>query len=304
MTTRTTGHTPTGGNSVDGPWGITTSVGLTALAVAAARAVENDRGDALVRDRFAAGFVRAANPEHPLPTTDAQLDGQDAWASMTDFMAVRSRALDELLLAATGCGTRQVVVLAAGLDVRSYRLDWPAGTTVFEIDQGPVLEFKQQVLDAEGATPSCARRPVACDLRDDWPGALVEAGFDPQAPTAWLAEGLLPYLPAQAEADLFASIDRLSAPGSRIAVEAIDMDLADEFLDSAAVRQMSTSMGTDMRTLWNTERRTDAAQVLRTAGWDPRGRTFGELAGSLGRTMRGPLAPIMIKNQIVDAVRA
>ncbi|MBW0101269.1 SAM-dependent methyltransferase [Pseudonocardia sp. KRD291] len=303
MTAGTTGHTPTGGNSVAGPWDITTSVGLTALAVAAARAVENDRDDALVRDGYAAAFVRAADPDHPMPTTRAELDSP-AWSSMTDFMAIRSRVLDDLLLHATASGIGQVVVLAAGLDVRAHRLDWPSGTTVFEIDQEQVLDFKQQVLDAEGAQPSCTRRAVPCDLRDDWPAALTGAGFDPGRPTVWLAEGLLPYLPARAEADLFAAADALSAPGSRIAVEALGTDIADRFLDSAEVREMGESMGCDMRALWNTERRTDAPDALRELGWTPRVRTLGELGTMLGRRLGGSMGQIMVENRIIDAHRS
>ncbi|RZT85999.1 8-demethyl-8-(2,3,4-trimethoxy-alpha-L-rhamnosyl)tetracenomycin-C O-methyltransferase [Pseudonocardia sediminis] len=302
MTSPTTGHTPTGGNSVAGPWNITTSVGLTALAVSAARAVENTRDDALVHDRYATDFVHAANPSHPLPTTTAEVDSE-AWVSMVDFMAVRSRALDDLLLDATRSGIDQVVVLAAGLDVRAQRLDWPAGTTVFEIDQDQVLDFKQQVLDADGATPSCTRRAVPCDLRDDWPAALADAGFDHAKPTVWLAEGLLPYLPAQAEADLFAAADKLSAPGSRMAVEALGLDVADRFLDSPEVAQMGASMGCDMRELWNTERRTDAPDELQGLGWTVSHRTLGELASSFDRTLGGSLRDIMAANRIIDARR-
>lgn len=298
----TNGRTPTGGNSVAGPWGITTSVGLTALAVSAARAVECERPDALVRDRHAAGFVRAANPSHPLPTTEADVHSE-AWVSMVDFMAVRSRALDELLLDATRGGIDQVVVLAAGLDVRAQRLAWRSGTTVYEIDQEQVLDFKQQVLDADGATPSCTRRTVPCDLRDDWPAALAEAGFDRDRPTAWLAEGLLPYLPARAEADLFAAVDSQSAPGSRIAVEALGLEDADRLLDSAQVREMSESMGCDMRELWNTERRPDVLDALGGRGWAVRSRTLGALGSAFDRRLGGSLSEVMVENRIVDGRR-
>src|SRR5699024_6712569 len=120
---------------------------------------------------------------------------------------------------AVAAGVRQVVILASGLDSRAYRLAWPAGTVVFEIDQPKVLSYKAATLAAHGVTPSTDRREVPMDLRQDWPAALRAAGFDPAAPTAWLAEGLLMYLPADAQDRLFEQVTALSVPGSRIAVE-------------------------------------------------------------------------------------
>ena len=112
-----------------------------------------------------------------------------------------------------------MVILASGLDSRAYRLDWPAGTTVYEIDQPQVLDYKSTTLAENGVTPSADRREVAIDLRQDWPAALRAAGFDPTARTAWLAEGLLMYLPAEAQDRLFTQIGELSAPGSRVSAE-------------------------------------------------------------------------------------
>ena len=149
------------------------------------------------------------------------------------YQGVRSRFFDEALL---GAGTRQVVLLAAGLDARALRLGWPSGTTVFEVDQPRVLGFKDEVIDSVGGTPTARRVTVPVDLRHDWPAALTAAGFDPRLPTAWLAEGLLPYLPADAERLLFERVHALSAPGSRIAVEHIggigDRIAADPYLRS------------------------------------------------------------------------
>ena len=139
---------------------------------------------------------------------------------MTDMMAARTRYFDDFFHAAMRAGIRQVVILAAGLDSRAYRLQWPAGTTVFEIDQPKVLEYKTSTLDAHGAQPRARRVPVAVDLRNDWPAALADAGFHATQPTAWLAEGLLPYLPAEAQDRLFQLVTGHSAAGSRIAVEA------------------------------------------------------------------------------------
>ena len=138
---------------------------------------------------------------------------------MRSYQAVRTHFFDAHFTGAVAAGIRQVVILASGLDSRAYRLDWPAGTTVYEIDQPKVLAYKSATLAANGATPSADRHEVPIDLRQDWPAALVAAGFDPKAPTAWLAEGLLMYLPADAQDRLFTQITELSAPGSRIAAE-------------------------------------------------------------------------------------
>jgi methyltransferase (TIGR00027 family) len=298
MSTTEHGNVPAGGNTVAGGWGVTRSVGLTALAVAAARAAEAERPGALATDRFAAGFVRAAEPAAPLTSA-----GGPAWDALVDMMAIRTRVLDDLMLAAAGAGIRQVVVPAAGLDARAYRLPWPSGVTVHEIDQAEVLSFKQHVLDAAGAVPHTRYRPVACDLREDWPTALRDSGFDPAAPTAWLVEGLLPYLPPDAEADLFARITELSAPGSRIAVETLDQAAADGWMHSSAVRELGAATGCDLAELWDTRRRPAAVDVLHGHGWRARGRGIGDLGAELGRVPSGPAAGMVTHATIVDAER-
>src|SRR6202000_933978 len=133
--------------------------------------------------------------------------------------AVRTKFFDEFFLDATNAGIRQAVILASGLDARAYRLPWPDGTMVYEIDQPQVIEFKSRALAELGAAPHSARKAVAVDLRDDWPSALLQAGFDPDQPSAWSAEGLLGYLPPEAQDRLLDTITALSAPGSRIATE-------------------------------------------------------------------------------------
>ncbi len=115
------------------------------------------------------------------------------------------------------CFDRMMAVLAA--DSRAYRLDWPAGTTIFELDRPQVLDFKRGVLTAHGDQPCAERQEIAVDLRDDWPQALRDNGFDPAKPSVWIAEGLLIYLPAAAQEQLFTGIDSLAAPGSHVAVE-------------------------------------------------------------------------------------
>lgn len=204
-------------------WNITTSVGSTALFVAAARALEAQKPEPLAVDPYAEVFCRAAGGEwaEVLDNT-AQGPGPRRLRSgfgehFTSFQGARTAYFDAYFRDAAEAGVRQVVILAAGLDSRAYRLDWPAGTVVYELDQPQVLDFKRRVLVDE--PPRADRREVAVDLRDDWPRALTDAGFDPSRPSAWLAEGLLIYLPAAAQQQLFDGVDRLAAPGSRVAVE-------------------------------------------------------------------------------------
>ena len=207
-------------------WEITESVGSTALGVAAARAAETDSDNPLIQDPFARAFLDAAgegmwsltsDPKLSAALTDLVPDLAAHTQAMVDFMAVRTKWFDELFLDAVSSGVRQVVILAAGLDSRSWRLSWPAGTTVYELDQAKVLDFKSSTLAQRGAQPTARLVSVAVDLRDDWPTALREAGFDESVPTMWSAEGLLRYLPAAAQDLLFERIDSLSAAGSWLA---------------------------------------------------------------------------------------
>src|ERR1700757_2175787 len=212
----------------DDTWDIATSVGTTAVMVAAARAAETDRPDPLIRDPYAKLLVSEAGTgvwekmlDGSLLDKVEEIDPEAAavFQHMRSYQAVRTHFFDAHFADATAAGIRQVVILASGLDSRAYRLDWPAGTTVYEIDQPKVLEYKSATLAAHGATPSADRHELAIDLRQDWPAALIAAGFDLKAPTAWLAEGLLMYLTADAQDRLFTQITELSPPGSRIGVE-------------------------------------------------------------------------------------
>ncbi|MBV8786848.1 MAG: SAM-dependent methyltransferase [Mycobacterium sp.] len=199
-------------------WDIVTSVGFTALAVCAARALDAGLDPPLANDPFAAGFVTAAG-EPNLIAAVADTDMTSAAAFNAQWVGVRTQFFDDYFTRAARSGTRQAVILAAGLDSRAYRLEWPSGCTLFEVDQPQVLEFKQQVLDTRRAVPSTRRVTVAVDLRDDWAAALIEAGFDPGQPTAWALEGLLPYLPGPAQDALFERLHGMSAVGSHIAAE-------------------------------------------------------------------------------------
>ncbi|BBX40725.1 class I SAM-dependent methyltransferase [Mycobacterium simiae] len=213
----------------DDTWDIKTSVGSTAVMVAAARAVETEQPDPLIRDPYARLLVHNAGAEVLWeamlePEMVAKIEAIDKESAariqhIRGYQAVRTHFFDAYFADAVAAGIRQVVILASGLDSRAYRLDWPAGTVVYEIDQPQVLEYKSSTLAASGATPSADRREVAIDLRDDWPTALRAAGFDATQRTAWLAEGLLMYLPAEAQDKLFTLIGELSPVGSRVSAE-------------------------------------------------------------------------------------
>ena len=260
-------------------WDIVSSVGFTALLVAAGRAVESCRDDRLVDDPWARRFVDAAATPAPVPTRPGQrwtIVGDDPgvqaevdgfWSTMASYQGVRSRFFDATLQSAVDAGVEQVVLLAAGLDVRALRLSWGPQVTVFEIDQAAVLEFKDHVVAAHDGRPTCERRAVGVDLRDDWVAALRGSGFDPSRRTAWLAEGLLPFLPAQAQLDLLRSIDELSAPGSVIAAEHFE-DVFALLAERPGVAALAEPFGVTMSELVPREPRTPAARQLAESGWD------------------------------------
>lgn len=272
--------------SHDDTWDIATSVGSTAVMVAAARAGETEREDALINDPYAKILVVGAGTGvwDTLLDNDfvSKVEGLDAeaaqiFAHMGNYQAVRTHFFDAYFAGAVQAGIRQVVILASGLDSRAYRLDWASGTTVYEIDQPKVLEYKAETLAAHGAQPSAQRHEVAIDLRQDWPKALREAGFDDGAPTAWLAEGLLMYLPADAQDRLFELVTELSAPGSRLAAETAGVSSADR---REAMRERfekfadQFNMGSALAVadlMYEDPDRADVAEWLRSHGWQAEG---------------------------------
>jgi methyltransferase (TIGR00027 family) len=216
--------------SNDDTWDIASSVGTTAVLVAAARARETESPDPLIRDPYARLLVDGADigvwgnfldPAVQQRIADADPAVAAQFENMLGYQAVRTHFFDAFFAEAVESGVRQIVILASGLDSRAYRLEWPQGTVIYEIDQPKVLEYKATTLAEHGVQPTAQRHEVAIDLRQDWPAVLKAAGFDPAAPTAWLAEGLLMYLPAEAQDRLFEQITALSAPGSWVSAEAV-----------------------------------------------------------------------------------
>jgi methyltransferase (TIGR00027 family) len=294
-------------------WEITESVGATALGVASSRAAETRSENPLIRDPFAQVFLDAAGDgvwnwhsaaQLPPELIEAEPELPLLMQSMVSYMACRTAFFDEFFVDATRAGIRQAVILAAGLDARSWRLPWPDGVTVYELDQPQVLEFKSSTLAEHGAEPACNRVAVAVDLRHDWPAALRQAGFDPSAPSAWSAEGLMPYLPAAAQELLFDRVHEFTVAGSRVAVEALGPKFLDpeyrakrrERMDRIRELMADVDPRRDIPRndeLWYFEEREDVGDWFRRHGWDVTVTPSDQLMAGYGRR-----APKEVEDQI------
>ena len=279
--------TPGWARSDHDQWDIVSGVGYTALMVAGWRAVHAVDPDPLVADSYAKIFIAASAD----PYWTGQLADPPAAENATAFprlYGVQTRFFDDFFLAATGDGIRQAVIVAAGLDSRAYRLSWPAGTTVFEVDQPRVLEFKTRVLADYGAEPTAVRKEVAADLRDDWTSALTAAGFDPGRPSAWSVEGLLPYLTGAAQDTMFTRIGELSAAGSRVAVGALGSRLDSGQLSELEASYPGVNMAGDVDfSALTYHDKTDTADWLGEHGWTVQPvKSNPELQAGYGRTPR------------------
>jgi methyltransferase (TIGR00027 family) len=273
-------------------WDLASSVGATATMVAAARAIASTQSNATINDPFAAPLVRAVGLDFFTRLVDGEVglpdtaDGGERDLQLeTDSIAVRTRFFDDFFLNAARDGVQQSVILAAGLDARAYRLAWPPTSVVYEVDQPRVVDFKTTAMSNLGATPTAERRTVSIDLRDDWPAALREAGFDATQPTSWTAEGLLMYLPPEAQDRLFDNITALSAPGSRLATEYHGHDpdttmteRAQEFND----RWAKAGCDIDLSGLFFEGERSNVVDYLTAQGWHVSSRPRRELFADYG----------------------
>jgi methyltransferase (TIGR00027 family) len=298
-------------------WDIVSGVGLTALGVAVCRAIETHRRlDRLVSDPYAAAFVHAA--PLPLPTwLDVDAAPGSPWELMVPYFAVRSKFFDEFVTGACAEGLDQVVLLAAGLDSRAFRLDWPPMTTLYELDAPKVLTFKNQVLIDQGARTHCVHRAVAVDLRDDWALALLEAGFDPSRRTVWLAEGLLPFLSDEARVRLFSQVHQLSLAGSRVAADHVRGDMVAlrqeirqlsqqmvQWMAQQTELDLAGSLSAESATeLWCAKQNYDPTQWLAAHGWD----TVMNPAPKVAQSYRRPLnnaTPLLYRSGVFITAQA
>lgn len=280
----------------DDTWDLATSVGATATMVAAARAIATNAPEPLIDDPFAEPLVRAVGVDFltrwaagEIRSEDIDVEGM-GWglSQMPAAMAARTRYFDRFFADAAAAGIRQAVILASGLDARAYRLDWPADMTVFEIDQPTVIEFKSVTIAGLGAEPKADLRTVAIDLREDWPTALKDAGFDPTKPSAWIAEGLFGYLPPEAQDSLLDAVTELSAPGSRIGSEAVpsqpegEVDGMREKMSAATAKWREHGFDLDFTELTFHGERNDVDTYLGARGWTSVGAPMGELLAANG----------------------
>ncbi|MEC4765659.1 class I SAM-dependent methyltransferase [Mycobacterium sherrisii] len=277
-------------------WDLATSVGATATMVAAGRAVASKANQPLIDDPFAEPLVRAVGIEFLARWANGDIDAadidgpDDVWGlqRMADLMGARTRYFDAFFRDAMDAGIRQAVILASGLDARAYRLQWPAGARVFEIDQPEVIRFKSATLADLGARPTADLREVAIDLRQDWPAALQAAGFDPAAPSAWIAEGLLAFLPADAQDRLLDNIAELTTPGSRVAAEIFgnrpgeDGEQVPDVIGLAAQRWRAHGFEVELADLRYDVERNDVATYLNQHGWQTQRQTINELFAANG----------------------
>jgi len=254
-------------------WDLASSVGATATSVAASRALATRQPEPLINDPFAEPLVKAVGLDYCNRVADGDIDFSDDTLLSRDLMceqiAVRTRFFDDFFTDAGTAGIRQAVILASGLDTRAYRMTWPEGTTVFEIDQPEVVDFKTTVLADLGAAPTATRRTVAVDLRDDWPKALRESGFDPTQPTAWIAEGLLIYLPPDAQDRLLDNVTALSSPGCRFATEHMsNTTLTSDWAEKLSERSKRMGSTVDLAGLFYSGERNTARDHLIGHRWD------------------------------------
>ena len=278
----------------DDTWDLATSVGATATGVAVGRALASRGPNPLIDDPLAEPLVRAVGVDFFTRLASGELDPSDVddngafgMQRMGDMMGVRTRFFDDFFMAAADEGIRQAVILASGLDARAYRLPWPPGTTVFEIDQSQVIEFKTATLAELGATPTADRRAVPVDLRHDWPAALRAAGLDSTKPTAWSAEGLMPFLPPDAQDRLLDNITALSLAGSQLATQ--NTQGASDAVQTMAERMRKVTdqwrghgFDIEMTDLWYGGDRNDVVEYLSTHGWATATSSVPELFAAYG----------------------
>lgn len=268
-------HIDPAGRSEGDTWDLATGVGVTATMVALWRALASRQPGALLDDPFAEPLVRAVGLEPFVRFLNGEIAIDNI---MKERIAARTRFFDDFFVAA-GADIRQSVIVAAGLDTRAYRLPWPAGMVVYEIDRPQVLDFKSKTLATFGVVPRADRRAVGVDLREDWQAALRSADFDPSQPTAWCVEGLLVYLPPGAQDRLFDTITALSAPGSRLATE--HMPAPDSFFDHRApcLTEHWRRLGIDLNfsELVYRGERSSVVDYLASRGWQVNGYTAQEI---------------------------
>ncbi|MFI1016095.1 SAM-dependent methyltransferase [Streptomyces sp. NPDC020965] len=272
----------------EGP-GLLAGVSSTALVVGMARATESRRADRLFEDRLAGRFLDAAGRARRAVWNEGT--GEQFMAAMGDYFALRTRYFDDYFGRACAAGCRQVVLLAAGLDTRALRLEWPTGTHLFELDRPDVLAFKEHVL--RGEVPRCRREVIAADLCEDWPVLLAAHGFRADEPTAWLVEGVLVYLTADEADTLMGRISARSAPGSRLAVEHVTRAMVASDRAKEAAAASPEGVVNLLSSLWKNEMTRPPGDWLAAHGWSATEEPLTELAGRHDRRVPPAFDPAL-----------
>jgi methyltransferase (TIGR00027 family) len=270
------------------------AVARTARWTAASRARESARVDRLFDDPLAHGL--AGDEGYAL------LDAEPAQTAGNPLLPIRTRFFDDWLERVAAHGVRQLVIVAGGMDVRAFRLDWPPVTSLWELDRPALLALKNRILDGQKAVPRCQRHCLGIDLRDEaWPAALRETGFAPDEPAAWLVEGLVQYLEEGAVRRLLTALAALSAPGSQLGIDMLSRDFLTHEWMAPHVERMARA-GTPWQFGTN-----EPEALLAELGWEAAVTQPGEDGASFGR-WPWPVAPREVpgwpRNFLITANRA
>lgn len=267
--------------------GFVDAVGSTAFMIAAARAIETHREDGLIHDEFAKHFVASAAEAGlslPTRTEDVELGEEDpVWGHGAAYSALRTRVFDDFLEECASGDVTQMVLLGAGLDMRAFRLPWSSDVKFYEIDRAALMSFKSAAIGRLGAETGARHSLLSVDLAEDWSRVLLAHDFDPGTPTAWVAEGLLPYLSAATEERLMRSIDELSTSGSRIGFEILLRQETAQVREHSLYETTATRVGSNVAELFSAEGRPDSIGLLRASGWELVSSPVAEFTARYGR---------------------
>jgi methyltransferase (TIGR00027 family) len=249
---------------------------LSARVMAANRAAETARRDALYRDPLA-----------------SDLAGEDGWAAFhavqraswpgyasgpDAFLTILTRFFDDALVdAVRRAGMTQVVIAPAGMDTRAFRLEWPSGVQLFEVDTDDIFAHKDQVLHQRGALPRCQRHAIVTRSHASLKRALRRTAFDATRPTAFLLERLQ-YLRPEGVERLLRELTALASDGSWIGFahvtrETLRADFMQPYLRKLEAAGLAPwRFGIDEPEAW-----------LATYGWNARSVVAGAPEASYGR---------------------
>jgi methyltransferase (TIGR00027 family) len=207
------------------------AVARTSLLTTALRTRESRRPDRLYDDPYASALAgevgiqlfdevaaMTAKGRQTTTTTGLKLP------NTLDYNAIRTRFIDDWLVStlATG-GYDQVVIAAAGMDTRAYRLTWPGPVDVYELDRAAVLDVKQAALGERPPAANVRRHPVPSDMvTDDWLADLTAAGLDPARPAVWVLEGVLYYLQPAESLAVLDGLGRFCVAGSPLICDIVN----------------------------------------------------------------------------------